>query len=195
MMNKLSYFGIFAILILCFTCTDDTSSTLTFSDIEEKYSFAKPLSDKSKENIIMKFGSVNNYDAYLKNLDIFKTEIAQETSILSRMLAVYVVTYNILGDNSSMHTQFDCADDQYILDAAIENSIDLPYSCMAGACSTCVAKLNQGEVDQADQSFLDEDCVERGYVALCAAYPRSNIDITTHYESEMNCAPFIIFKD
>ncbi|TPV32535.1 2Fe-2S iron-sulfur cluster binding domain-containing protein [Paucihalobacter ruber] len=111
------------------------------------------------------------------------------------MLAVYVVTYNIFGDNSSLHTQFDCADDQYILDAALESSIDLPYSCMAGACSTCVALLNDGIVDQSDQSFLDDDCIVKGYVALCAAYPRSDIDITTHYESEMNCDPFIIIKD
>ncbi|HET9340863.1 MAG TPA: 1,2-phenylacetyl-CoA epoxidase subunit PaaE [Casimicrobiaceae bacterium] len=61
-----------------------------------------------------------------------------------------------------------------LIDGALANGIELPYSCKGGVCSTCRCRLVEGEVDM-DVNFALEDYeVARGFVLACQSYPATD---------------------
>jgi ring-1,2-phenylacetyl-CoA epoxidase subunit PaaE len=68
---------------------------------------------------------------------------------------------------------------EVILDAAGRAGLDLPYSCRAGVCSTCRAKLVRGTVELENNVALEDWELEAGYILCCQARPTSpDLEIT-----------------
>ncbi|TMV92294.1 phenylacetate-CoA oxygenase/reductase subunit PaaK [Thioclava sp. BHET1] len=73
-------------------------------------------------------------------------------------------------------------DGTVLLDAAIQNHMDAPYSCKAGVCSTCRAKVLEGEVEMEINHALEDYEVRAGYVLSCQCIPLSDKVVLSYDE-------------
>ena len=61
--------------------------------------------------------------------------------------------------------------DSTILETALDQDIDLPYSCQSGLCTACRAKLISGKVKMDEEEGLSDSEREQGYVLICVGHP------------------------
>jgi ring-1,2-phenylacetyl-CoA epoxidase subunit PaaE len=78
-------------------------------------------------------------------------------------------------------TTFPMRRDERVLEAALKVRPELPYACQGGVCSTCRAKLVEGEVRMARNYALEPDEVARGYVLTCQSSPLTD-KLTVDYD-------------
>lgn len=69
-----------------------------------------------------------------------------------------------------------------VLDAALAHDMDAPYSCKAGVCSTCRAKILEGEVEMDVNHALEDYEVRAGYVLSCQCVPLSDKVVLSYDE-------------
>lgn len=69
---------------------------------------------------------------------------------------------------------FTMSQKQTILEAALKNNIDAPYSCQGGICSTCIARLKEGEATMRQNNILTDSELKEGLILTCQAQPITN---------------------
>jgi ring-1,2-phenylacetyl-CoA epoxidase subunit PaaE len=93
-------------------------------------------------------------------------------------LAPYA-TATIIADGIS--TAVPLLQDETVLDAALRAGLDLPYSCQAGMCSTCRARVIAGSVSMDVNYGLEPWETDAGYVLTCQAHPKTPL-VTVDYD-------------
>ncbi len=58
-----------------------------------------------------------------------------------------------------------------ILETALKQDIDLPYSCQSGMCTACMGKCVSGKVKLDDSDGLSDKEIQQGYVLICVGHP------------------------
>lgn len=70
-------------------------------------------------------------------------------------------------------TAFTMPQTQTVLEAALKNGVDAPYSCQGGICSSCLARLKEGTATMRQNNILTDGEVEEGLILTCQAQPTS----------------------
>ncbi|REG98943.1 ferredoxin--NADP reductase [Flavobacterium aquicola] len=68
-------------------------------------------------------------------------------------------------------TSFEMSQKQSILDAALKQGIDAPYSCQGGICSSCLARVTEGAAEMRKNSILTDSEIAEGLILTCQAHP------------------------
>ncbi len=74
---------------------------------------------------------------------------------------------------------FDVPHDKSVLTAALEAGFNLPYSCRAGGCTTCQARIVEGQVGhgRSHEIYLPQSSRDQGFALLCQAIPLGDLEI------------------
>jgi ring-1,2-phenylacetyl-CoA epoxidase subunit PaaE len=72
-----------------------------------------------------------------------------------------------------------CDENTTVLNAAMKQGIDPPYSCTVGVCTTCRARVHSGSVQMLEREGLSDSEIKDGFVLTCQSVPRTNkIELT-----------------
>ena len=77
--------------------------------------------------------------------------------------------------------QITSSSNKSLLDIALQEKIEVPYSCQGGVCCSCIAKVSSGKVEMENNQILTDDEIEDGLVLTCQAFPKS-ATITVDYD-------------
>jgi len=100
--------------------------------------------------------------------ELFSTSTTENTSIGNQSGHTKIT---IMVDDEE--TTFEMSQKQTVLEAALKQGIDAPYSCQGGICSSCIARITNGSAEMKKNSILTDKEVAEGLILTCQAHPTS----------------------
>ena len=67
--------------------------------------------------------------------------------------------------------EFEMSQKQTVLEAALKQGIDVPYSCQGGVCSSCICRVTEGKAEMKKNQILTDSEIEEGLILSCQAIP------------------------
>ena len=100
--------------------------------------------------------------------ELFSSSIAENTEATSHDGHTKVTM--MIDDEEAV---FEMSQKQTLLEAALKQGIDAPYSCQGGICSSCLARVTTGTAVMRKNSILTDSEIAEGLVLTCQAHPTS----------------------
>ena len=149
------------------------------------------LNNKHKEKEFSKFylcgpeEMINLVSTVLKEHNVaeknIKFELFSTSSVENTAAASHdghtKITVLVDGDEAT----FEMSQKQTVLEAALKQGLDAPYSCQGGICSSCLARVKSGTVEMKKNSILTDKEVASGLILTCQAHPTSS-EIVVDYD-------------
>lgn len=157
----------------------------------EKSSVNFVLNNKHKEKEFDKFylcgpeEMINLVSAVLKEhnvadknikFELFSTSVVENTEAASHV-GHTKVTVLVDGEEAT----FEMSQKQTLLEAALKQGLDAPYSCQGGICSSCLARITSGTAEMKKNSILTDGEIAEGLILTCQAHPTS-AEIVVDYD-------------
>jgi ring-1,2-phenylacetyl-CoA epoxidase subunit PaaE len=142
------------------------------------------LNNKHKEKEFDKFYLCGPEEMILLVSDVLKEHNISEKNIKFELFSTSSSKENKAAGNQTGHTKitimvddeettFEMSQKQTVLEAALKQGIDAPYSCQGGICSSCIARITNGTAEMKKNSILTDGEVAEGLVLTCQAHPTS----------------------
>lgn len=116
------------------------------------------VSDVLKEN------NVNETKIYFELFTVSKPPEAETTSTADGNTKITVIV-------DDEETTFTMSRKKTILEVALNNEIDAPYSCQGGICSSCIARITEGKATMRQNNILTDGELAEGLILTCQAQP------------------------
>ena len=145
------------------------------------------LESEPKSTFVLVYGNYLCGPEEMINLvsNVLKEHNVAEKNIKFELFSTSTATENASAESHSGHTKitvlvddeettFEMSQKQTVLEAALKQGIDAPYSCQGGICSSCLARITNGTAEMKKNSILTDGEIAEGLILTCQAHPTSS---------------------